>query len=132
MFLREALPPPTLTGKSGTGYLRRRLHSCVQPDPRLLQAFAEYFTQMQLTTLVLTAMEGLTDSRAKLSLAAAQLISGVMQERGRDMIKVVWCCGDSPAPRVRALGVPLALPTSRRAVAKSLSSVGLNSFTSKM
>nr|KAF6495895.1 hypothetical protein HJG63_010212 [Rousettus aegyptiacus] len=54
----------------------------------IAKAFAEYFTQMQLTTLVLTAMEGLTDSRAKLSLAAAQLISGVMQERGRDMIKI--------------------------------------------
>ncbi|CAK7299296.1 Maestro heat-like repeat-containing protein family member 1 [Vulpes lagopus] len=52
------------------------------------EAFAEYFTKMQLTTLVLTAMEGLTDSRAKVSLAAAQLMSAVMKERGRDMIKI--------------------------------------------
>lgn len=62
-----------------------------------MQAFAEYFTQIQLTNLVLTAMEGLTDSRAKVSLAAAQLMSAVMEERGRDMIKVVWHCGESPA-----------------------------------
>lgn len=131
MFPREALPLPTLTRKSRTSYLR--LPSCIQSDPTLLQAFAEYFTKIQLTTLVLTAMEGLTDSRAKVSLAAAQLMSGVMKERGRDMIKVVWCCGDSPALRVRALGSPLAfLLTSRRALAKSFSSVGLNSFTSKM
>lgn len=88
MFQREALPPPTLTRRSGTGYLRHRLPSCIQPHPTLLQAFAEYFTQIQLTTLVLTAMEGLTDSRARVSLAAAQLMSGVMKERGRDMIKV--------------------------------------------
>ncbi|XP_038432350.1 maestro heat-like repeat-containing protein family member 1 isoform X27 [Canis lupus familiaris] len=54
----------------------------------IAKAFAEYFTKMQLTTLVLTAMEGLTDSRAKVSLAAAQLMSAVMKERGRDMIKI--------------------------------------------
>nr|XP_035948345.1 maestro heat-like repeat-containing protein family member 7 [Halichoerus grypus] len=54
----------------------------------IAKAFAEYFTQMQLTTLVLTAMEGLTDSRAKVSLAATQLMSAVMKERGRDMIKI--------------------------------------------
>ncbi|XP_057560132.1 maestro heat-like repeat-containing protein family member 1 [Hippopotamus amphibius kiboko] len=54
----------------------------------IAKAFAEYFTQMQLTTLVLTAMEGLTDSRAKVSLAAAQLMSAVMKERGRDMTKI--------------------------------------------
>ncbi|XP_039725071.1 maestro heat-like repeat-containing protein family member 1 isoform X3 [Pteropus medius] len=54
----------------------------------IAKAFAEYFTKIQLTTLVLTAMEGLTDSRAKVSLAAAQLMSGVMKERGRDMIKI--------------------------------------------
>ncbi|KAM5252294.1 maestro heat-like repeat-containing protein family member 1 [Hipposideros larvatus] len=54
----------------------------------IAKAFAEYFTQIQLTNLVLTAMEGLTDSRAKVSLAAAQLMSAVMEERGRDMIKI--------------------------------------------
>ncbi|XP_077615151.1 maestro heat-like repeat-containing protein family member 1 [Crocuta crocuta] len=52
------------------------------------KAFAEYFTEVQLTNLVLTTMEGLTDSRAKVSLAAAQLMSAVMKERGRDMIKI--------------------------------------------
>lgn len=60
-------------------------------DPTLLQAFAEYFTQRQLTNLVLTAMEELTGSRAKVSLAAAQLMSAVMKKRGSDLIKVVWC-----------------------------------------
>ncbi|XP_059041050.1 maestro heat-like repeat-containing protein family member 1 [Mustela lutreola] len=54
----------------------------------IAKAFAEYFTQVQLTTLVLTAMEGLTDSRVKVSLATAQLMSAVMKERGRDMIKI--------------------------------------------
>ncbi|XP_077025782.1 maestro heat-like repeat-containing protein family member 1 isoform X4 [Tamandua tetradactyla] len=54
----------------------------------IAKAFAEYFTQIQVSTLVLTAMEGLTDSRAKVSLAAAQLMSAVMKERGRDMIKI--------------------------------------------
>ncbi|XP_049738136.1 maestro heat-like repeat-containing protein family member 7 isoform X2 [Elephas maximus indicus] len=52
------------------------------------RAFAGYFTELQLTTLVLTAIEGLTDSRAKVSLAAAQLMSAVMKERGKDLIKV--------------------------------------------
>jgi hypothetical protein len=64
--------------------------------PRLIllwQAFAEYFTQIQLTNLVLMAMEGLTDSKAKVSLAAAQLMNAVMKERGKDVIKVVWLCG---------------------------------------
>ncbi|XP_058138569.1 maestro heat-like repeat-containing protein family member 1 isoform X1 [Dasypus novemcinctus] len=55
---------------------------------KIAKAFAEYFTEIQATTLVLTAMEGLTDSRAKVSLAAAQLMSAVMKERGKDMIKV--------------------------------------------
>ncbi|KAM9674103.1 maestro heat-like repeat-containing protein family member 1 [Trichechus inunguis] len=54
----------------------------------IAKAFAEYFTELQLTTLVLTAIEALTDSRAKVSLAAAQLMSAVMKERGKDMIKV--------------------------------------------
>ena len=74
-----------------------------------LQAFAEYFTEMQLTHLVLTAMEGLTDSKATVSLAAAQLMSAVMKERGRDMIKVVWCCGGSSVMHTRSLGSLLAL-----------------------
>ncbi|XP_045423881.1 maestro heat-like repeat-containing protein family member 1 [Lemur catta] len=52
------------------------------------QAFAEYFTRSQLRDLVLEAIEGLTDSKAKLSLAAAQLMKAVMEERGRDMTKV--------------------------------------------
>lgn len=59
----------------------------------LLQAFAEYFTQIQLSNLVLTAMCDLTDSKSKVSLAAAQLMNAVMKERGRDMLKVVWSCG---------------------------------------
>lgn len=67
---------------------------------------------MQLTTLVLTAMEGLTDSRAKVSLAAAQLMSAVMKERGRDMIKVMWCCSGSSALHTRSLGSLLALFTT--------------------
>ncbi|KAB1254205.1 Maestro heat-like repeat-containing protein family member 1 [Camelus dromedarius] len=54
----------------------------------IAEAFAEYFTQMQVTNLVLTAMEGLTNSKAKESLAAAQLMSGVLKERGRDMMKI--------------------------------------------
>ncbi|XP_053081672.1 maestro heat-like repeat family member 5 isoform X7 [Acinonyx jubatus] len=54
----------------------------------IAKAFAEYFTETQLTHLVLTAMEGLTDSKATVSLAAAQLMSAVMKERGRDMIKI--------------------------------------------
>ncbi|XP_074181326.1 maestro heat-like repeat-containing protein family member 1 isoform X1 [Rhinolophus sinicus] len=54
----------------------------------IAKASAEYCTQIQLTTLVLTAMEGLTDSRAKASLAAAQLMGAVMEERGREMIKI--------------------------------------------
>lgn len=69
-----------------------------------MQAFAEYFNETQLTNLVLTAMEELTGSRAKVSLAAAQLMSAVMKERGTDMIKVVWCCGGSSAPSVRSPG----------------------------
>ncbi|XP_023615725.1 maestro heat-like repeat-containing protein family member 1 [Myotis lucifugus] len=54
----------------------------------IAEAFAEYFTQSQLTNLVLTAMEELTGSRAKVSLAAAQLMSAVMKKRGSDLIKV--------------------------------------------
>ncbi|XP_036107450.1 maestro heat-like repeat-containing protein family member 1 [Molossus molossus] len=54
----------------------------------IAKAFAEYFNETQLTNLVLTAMEELTGSRAKVSLAAAQLMSAVMKERGTDMIKV--------------------------------------------
>ncbi|XP_036314037.1 maestro heat-like repeat-containing protein family member 7 [Pipistrellus kuhlii] len=54
----------------------------------IAEAFAEYFTQTQLTNLVLTAMEELTGSRAKVSLAAAQLMSGVIKKRGSDLIKV--------------------------------------------
>lgn len=59
----------------------------------LLQAFAEHFTEIQLTNLVLMALDDLTDSKYKVSLAAAQLMSAVMKERGRDMLKVVWGCG---------------------------------------
>lgn len=73
-------------------------------DPTLLQAFAEYFTQTQLTNLVLTAMEELTGSRAKVSLAAAQLMSGVMKKRGSDLIKVVWCWVGSSAWNVSSPG----------------------------
>uniref|UniRef100_G1Q7C7 Maestro heat like repeat family member 1 n=1 Tax=Myotis lucifugus TaxID=59463 RepID=G1Q7C7_MYOLU len=52
-------------------------------------AFAEYFTQSQLTNLVLTAMEELTGSRAKVSLAAAQLMSAVMKKRGSDLVEEI-------------------------------------------
>nr|XP_012634902.2 maestro heat-like repeat-containing protein family member 1 [Microcebus murinus] len=52
------------------------------------EAFAEYFTQSQLTNMVLKATEGLTDSKAKLSLATAQLMSAVMKERGGDVLEV--------------------------------------------
>ncbi|XP_071465405.1 maestro heat-like repeat-containing protein family member 1 [Marmota flaviventris] len=55
---------------------------------RIAKAFAEYFTQIQLTNLVLTAVNDLTDSESKVSLAAAQLMSAVMKERGRDMLKI--------------------------------------------
>ncbi|XP_069849033.1 maestro heat-like repeat-containing protein family member 1 [Dipodomys merriami] len=55
---------------------------------KIAKAFAEYFTQIQVTNLVLTAMESLTDSKVKMSLAAAQLMSAVMKERGRDVIKI--------------------------------------------
>ncbi|XP_037370454.2 maestro heat-like repeat-containing protein family member 7 [Talpa occidentalis] len=54
----------------------------------IAKAFAEYFTKIQVTTLVLTAIEGLTDSRAKVSLALAQLMSAVLKERGKDVIKI--------------------------------------------
>lgn len=86
-----------------------------QPDATLLQAFAEYFTQVQLTNLVLTAMECLTDSKAKVSLAAAQLMSAVMKERGRDMIKVAWGYGGSSDQHTR-LGSPLALSLASQRV----------------
>lgn len=59
----------------------------------LLQAFAGHFTQIQLTSRVLMAMNDLTDSKSKVSLAAAQLMSAVVKERGRDMLKVVWGYG---------------------------------------
>ncbi|XP_012879065.1 PREDICTED: maestro heat-like repeat-containing protein family member 7 [Dipodomys ordii] len=55
---------------------------------KIAKAFAEYFTQIQVTNLVLTAMESLTDGKVKMSLAAAQLMSAVMKERGRDVIKI--------------------------------------------
>lgn len=132
MFPREALS--THPNQEGWYRLSQAGGSrCRQPDATLLQAFAEYFTQMQLTTLVLTAMEGLTDSRAKVSLAAAQLMSAVMKERGRDMIKVGWCCGGSSALHTWSLGSLLALfLTIFKSLGKSLSSRDLNSFTSKM
>ncbi|XP_012587774.1 PREDICTED: maestro heat-like repeat-containing protein family member 1 [Condylura cristata] len=54
----------------------------------IAKAFAEYFTKAQVTNLVLTALEGLTDSRAKVSLAVAQLMSAVLKERGKDVMKI--------------------------------------------
>ncbi|XP_072510144.1 maestro heat-like repeat-containing protein family member 1 isoform X2 [Notamacropus eugenii] len=54
----------------------------------IAKAFAEYFTPKQLTNLVLTAMEGLIDSRAKISLASGQLMSSIMEERGKDVLKI--------------------------------------------
>ncbi|XP_036614611.1 maestro heat-like repeat-containing protein family member 7 isoform X2 [Trichosurus vulpecula] len=54
----------------------------------IAKAFAEYFTPKQLTSLVLTAMEGLMDSRAKISLASGQLMSSIMEERGKDVLKI--------------------------------------------
>ncbi|XP_053423323.1 maestro heat-like repeat-containing protein family member 7 [Nycticebus coucang] len=52
------------------------------------RAFGGCLTQSQLYDLVLEAMEGLSNSKAKLSLAAAQLMSAVIKERGRNLIKV--------------------------------------------
>ncbi|XP_053514739.1 maestro heat-like repeat family member 5 [Artibeus jamaicensis] len=52
------------------------------------KAFAQFFTQPQLTSLVLTAVEELSSSRTQLSLASAQLMSAVIQERGKDLGKV--------------------------------------------
>ncbi|XP_068950276.1 maestro heat-like repeat-containing protein family member 1 [Petaurus breviceps papuanus] len=54
----------------------------------IAKAFAEYFTPKQLTNLVLTAMEGLIDGRAKVSLASGQLMSSIMEERGKDLLKI--------------------------------------------
>ncbi|XP_045423878.1 maestro heat-like repeat-containing protein family member 7 [Lemur catta] len=72
--------------------LRSLLQASITEKPTeiesCLEAFAEYFTRSQLRDLVLEAIEGLTDSKAKLSLAAAQLMKAVMEERGRDMTKV--------------------------------------------
>ncbi|XP_031795217.1 maestro heat-like repeat-containing protein family member 1 isoform X2 [Sarcophilus harrisii] len=54
----------------------------------IAKAFAEYFTPKQVTNLVMTAMEGLIDSRAKISLASGQLMNSAMEERGKDVLKV--------------------------------------------
>ncbi|XP_066227084.1 maestro heat-like repeat-containing protein family member 7 [Saccopteryx leptura] len=54
----------------------------------IAKAFAEFFTQTQLTNLVLMAEEDLTDSRAEVSVASAQLMSALMEERGTDIIEV--------------------------------------------
>ncbi|XP_074125398.1 maestro heat-like repeat-containing protein family member 1 isoform X2 [Sminthopsis crassicaudata] len=54
----------------------------------IAKAFAEYFTPKQVTNLVMTAMEGLIDSRAKISLASGQLMNSTMEERGKDVLKV--------------------------------------------
>ncbi|XP_075866479.1 maestro heat-like repeat-containing protein family member 7 [Microcebus murinus] len=63
-------------------------HSFYDNTIQIGKVFAEYFTEIQLCDLVLEAIEGLTDDKAKLSLAAAQLMNAVIEERGRDMIKV--------------------------------------------
>ncbi|KAM5332407.1 maestro heat-like repeat-containing protein family member 7 [Glossophaga mutica] len=52
------------------------------------KAFAHFFNKPQLTNLVLTTVEELSSSRAQLSLASAQLMSTVIQERGTDLWKV--------------------------------------------
>ncbi|KAM5332409.1 maestro heat-like repeat-containing protein family member 1 [Glossophaga mutica] len=52
------------------------------------KAFAHFFNKPQLTNLVLTTVEELSSSRAQLSLASAQLMSAVIQERGTDLEKV--------------------------------------------
>ncbi|XP_066227076.1 maestro heat-like repeat-containing protein family member 7 [Saccopteryx leptura] len=54
----------------------------------IAKAFAEFFTQTQLTNLVLMAEKDLTDSRAEVSVASAQLMSALMEERGTDIIEV--------------------------------------------
>ncbi|XP_066114722.1 maestro heat-like repeat-containing protein family member 1 [Saccopteryx bilineata] len=54
----------------------------------IAKVFAEFFTQTQLTNLVLMAEEDLTDSRAEVSVASAQLMSALMEERGTDIIEV--------------------------------------------
>ncbi|XP_036901826.1 maestro heat-like repeat-containing protein family member 7 [Sturnira hondurensis] len=52
------------------------------------KAFAQFFTQPQLTNLVLTAVKELSSSRTQSSLASAQLMSAVIQEQGKDLGKV--------------------------------------------
>lgn len=70
-------------------------------------------------------MEELTGSRAKVSLAAAQLMSAVMKKRGTDLIKVVWCwVGALPGMSGALALVLVLLPTSQMALAKSLSLAG--------
>ncbi|XP_056655076.1 maestro heat-like repeat-containing protein family member 1 isoform X3 [Monodelphis domestica] len=54
----------------------------------IAKAFAEYFNPKELSSLVLAAMEGLTDNRAKISLASGKLVSALLEERGKDMLKV--------------------------------------------
>ncbi|XP_019404146.1 PREDICTED: maestro heat-like repeat-containing protein family member 1 [Crocodylus porosus] len=55
---------------------------------QIAKAFAEYFTPRQLTNLVLTALDGLTDPREKISRAAGELLSAILDERGADLEKV--------------------------------------------
>nr|XP_006131351.2 maestro heat-like repeat family member 5 [Pelodiscus sinensis] len=55
---------------------------------QIAKAFAEYFTPLQLTNLVLTALDGLTDPRGKISRAAGELLSAILEERGADLEKV--------------------------------------------
>ncbi|XP_044864849.1 maestro heat-like repeat-containing protein family member 7 isoform X3 [Mauremys mutica] len=55
---------------------------------QIAKAFAEYFTPLQLTNLVLTALDGLTDPREKISRAAGELLSAILEERGADLEKV--------------------------------------------
>ncbi|XP_054988108.1 maestro heat-like repeat family member 5 [Sorex araneus] len=53
----------------------------------IAKAFAEFFTQIQLTNLVLEALKSVTDSMATVSLPAAQLMSAIMKERGGDVLQ---------------------------------------------
>uniref|UniRef100_K7GEV4 Maestro heat like repeat family member 1 n=1 Tax=Pelodiscus sinensis TaxID=13735 RepID=K7GEV4_PELSI len=52
---------------------------------QIAKAFAEYFTPLQLTNLVLTALDGLTDPRGKISRAAGELLSAILEERGESL-----------------------------------------------
>ncbi|XP_054999563.1 maestro heat-like repeat-containing protein family member 1 [Sorex araneus] len=58
-----------------------------QPISPLFQAFAEFFSETQLTNLVLDALKSVMESEATVSLTVTQLMSAIMKERGGDMLQ---------------------------------------------